>query len=87
MGLLGYSQVLEQEDCFLGGLSDLSCICAHTAPPPRPACQFFYNLFYGIDTTASRLEPLLDQRFATISPATIPDYRAFPTGESPSNHT
>jgi hypothetical protein len=53
-----------------------------SAPPARPACQFFYNLFYGIDTTAARLEPLLDQRFTTISPASVPNYRAFPTGET-----
>ena len=49
-------------------------------PPARPRCAAFYNLFYGLDVLASRLEPLLDNRFAEVPPVPIPSYRHYPRG-------
>jgi len=51
------------------------------APPQPPPCVTFYNLFYGVDHIASRLEPLLDHRFAAVLPMSVPNYKSFPTGE------
>lgn len=47
----------------------------------KPACSSFYNLFYSVDSLASRLEPLLDPHFSTLHPVTIPPYQQYPTGE------
>ena len=49
-------------------------------PPSPPNCTAFYNLFYGIDPMASRVEPLLDSRFSEISPISVPPYRLYPSG-------
>jgi len=50
------------------------------APPPRPRCVAFYNLFYTVDFLASRIEPLLDERFVNVMPISVPRYRLYPTG-------
>ncbi len=52
----------------------------HPAPPSRPRCTAFYNLFYGLDVLASRLEPLLDKRFSGIAPIPVPSYHHHPRG-------
>lgn len=56
-----------------------------TVHPPvsalRPACQQVYNLFHPADPSASRLEPLLDKRFHTLPPFSVPRYQRFPLGD------
>ena len=52
-------------------------------PPPKPLCSSFHNLFYCSDPLASRIEPLLDERFAKVAPFAVPRYRFFPRGELP----
>ncbi|TNM92135.1 hypothetical protein fugu_019147 [Takifugu bimaculatus] len=47
----------------------------------RPACQQVYNLFHPADPSASRLEPLLDKRFHTLPPFSVPRYQRFPLGD------
>lgn len=47
----------------------------------RPACQQVYNLFHPADPSASRLEPLLERRFHTLSPFSIPRYQRYPLGD------
>lgn len=49
-------------------------------PPLKPLCSSFHNLFYGADPLASRIEPLLDDRFAKVEPFAVPRYRFFPRG-------
>ena len=46
----------------------------------KPFCGSFYNLFYNVDPLASRLEPLLDSHFSTLSPVSVPLYQQYPTG-------
>ncbi|XP_016835074.1 membrane-associated phosphatidylinositol transfer protein 2 isoform X4 [Cricetulus griseus] len=47
----------------------------------RPACQQVYNLFHPADPSASRLEPLLERRFHTLPPFSIPRYQRYPLGD------
>ncbi|XP_058014356.1 membrane-associated phosphatidylinositol transfer protein 2 isoform X4 [Ahaetulla prasina] len=47
----------------------------------RPACQQVYNLFHPADPSASRLEPLLEQKFHILPPFNIPRYQRFPLGD------
>lgn len=50
----------------------------------RPACQQVYNLFHPADPSASRLEPLLERRFHTLPPFSIPRYQRYPLGDGSS---
>uniref|UniRef100_A0A8C6GRZ4 Phosphatidylinositol transfer protein, membrane-associated 2 n=1 Tax=Mus spicilegus TaxID=10103 RepID=A0A8C6GRZ4_MUSSI len=47
----------------------------------RPACQQVYNLFHPADPSASRLEPLLERRFHSLPPFSIPRYQRYPLGD------
>ncbi|XP_067114789.1 LOW QUALITY PROTEIN: membrane-associated phosphatidylinositol transfer protein 2-like [Osmerus mordax] len=47
----------------------------------RPACQQVYNLFHPADPSASRLEPLLENRFHLLPPFSVPRYQRFPLGD------
>uniref|UniRef100_A0A671N1Z9 Membrane-associated phosphatidylinositol transfer protein 2-like n=1 Tax=Sinocyclocheilus anshuiensis TaxID=1608454 RepID=A0A671N1Z9_9TELE len=50
----------------------------------RPACQQVYNLFHPADPSASRLEPLLENRFHLMPPFSVPRYQRFPLGDGQS---
>lgn len=58
-------------------------LCAPPLPvfQLRPACQQVYNLFHPADPSASRLEPLLERRFHTLPPFSIPRYQRYPLGD------
>ncbi|KAJ3603995.1 hypothetical protein NHX12_028736 [Muraenolepis orangiensis] len=47
----------------------------------RPACQQVYNLFHPADPSASRLEPLLENKFHLLPPFNVPRYQRFPLGD------
>lgn len=40
-----------------------------------------YNLFHPADPSASRLEPLLERRFHSLPPFSIPRYQRYPLGD------
>lgn len=46
----------------------------------KPSVQQVYNLFHPSDPVASRLEPLLSNRFAMLPPVNIPRYQKYPLG-------
>ena len=44
----------------------------------------FYNVFYGADPLAYRIEPLLEERLAKVPPILIPRFRTYPMGDGTS---
>ena len=62
---------------MIGSLTDLL---------PKPACLQLYNLFHTTDPTASRLEPLLVDKFKKLAPSKVPRYQKFPLGDGTSVH-
>ncbi|XP_065202321.1 protein retinal degeneration B isoform X2 [Planococcus citri] len=46
----------------------------------KPSVQQVYNLFHPSDPVASRLEPLLSNRFSMLPPVNIPRYQKYPLG-------
>ncbi|XP_071789761.1 membrane-associated phosphatidylinositol transfer protein 1-like isoform X2 [Asterias amurensis] len=53
--------------------------------PPKPACRQFFNLFHRTDPSASRIEPLLNHKFALLPPSAIARYQKYPLGDGHSN--
>ena len=49
-----------------------------SALPIKPVCNQVFNLFLPFDPVASRLEPLIDQSYATVEPVHVPRYQSFP---------
>jgi len=47
----------------------------------RPHCSQVYNVFYSSDPNSTRIEPLIDEKFAQIPSAKIPNFRYFPYGD------
>ncbi|XP_062523051.1 membrane-associated phosphatidylinositol transfer protein 2-like isoform X2 [Corticium candelabrum] len=81
------SLVFEVSDLFVLGCP-LGHVIAHrqlsqpTAGHPfRPHCSSVYNLFHTWDPVACRVEPLLDNRFSSLSPVSVPQYDIFPLGD------
>ncbi|XP_071946627.1 protein retinal degeneration B-like [Antedon mediterranea] len=52
-----------------------------TAIPPKPACGQVFNMFHRTDPSASRIEPLLHQRFSLLPPSWVERYQKFPLGD------
>ncbi|XP_033108992.1 protein retinal degeneration B-like [Anneissia japonica] len=52
-----------------------------SAPPPKPACGQVFNMFHRTDPSASRIEPLLHQRFSLLPPSWVERYQKFPLGD------
>eukprot|EP01135_Chromosphaera_perkinsii_P006050 Nk52_evm4s386 gene=Nk52_evmTU4s386 len=46
----------------------------------KPRCGQFYNIYHSVDPVAFRVEPLLDESFASIKPVVLPRYHQFPIG-------
>ena len=62
----------------------MSTGAAALLPPPKPRCGMFYNVFYGADPLAYRIEPLLEERLAKVPPILIPRFRTYPMGDGTS---
>ena len=58
--------------------------CVVLAPPLKPACGQFYNLFHPFDPSASRVEPLVLSQMASVNPVNVPRYQQFPLGDGQS---
>ncbi|XP_074640171.1 protein retinal degeneration B-like [Tubulanus polymorphus] len=54
--------------------------------PTRPHCHQIYNLFHPTDPSASRIEPLLNERFKYVSPLKTARYNRYPLGDGESIH-
>ncbi|XP_061460783.1 membrane-associated phosphatidylinositol transfer protein 3 isoform X2 [Rhineura floridana] len=51
----------------------------------HPACSQVYSLFHSADPSASRLEPLLENKFHLLPPFTVPRYQRYPLGDGRSH--
>uniref|UniRef100_A0A670YSF1 Membrane-associated phosphatidylinositol transfer protein 3 n=1 Tax=Pseudonaja textilis TaxID=8673 RepID=A0A670YSF1_PSETE len=51
----------------------------------HPACSQVYSLFHSADPSASRLEPLLENKFHLLPPCTVPRYQRYPLGDGRSH--
>ncbi|XP_063002898.1 membrane-associated phosphatidylinositol transfer protein 3 [Elgaria multicarinata webbii] len=51
----------------------------------HPACNQVYSLFHSADPSASRLEPLLENKFHLLPPFTVPRYQRHPLGDGRSH--
>ncbi|XP_053130843.1 membrane-associated phosphatidylinositol transfer protein 3 [Hemicordylus capensis] len=51
----------------------------------QPACSQVYSLFHSADPSASRLEPLLENKFHLLPPFTVPKYQRYPLGDGRSH--
>uniref|UniRef100_A0A8D2IRR5 Membrane-associated phosphatidylinositol transfer protein 3 n=1 Tax=Varanus komodoensis TaxID=61221 RepID=A0A8D2IRR5_VARKO len=51
----------------------------------HPACSQVYSLFHSADPSASRLEPLLENKFHLLPPFAVPRYQRYPLGDGRSH--